>query len=496
MTKSFSRRFFLTTALSGLAAGAQAGAPAVSLRPKARPGSLATATAPDAQFLIDQANVGGTVSYAVVDVSTGRRLEARDPAKALPPASVSKAITALYAMQTLGAGYRFRTRLIATGAIENGVIKGDLVLVGGGDPTLNTDALAGMAAKLKAAGIRSVRGKFRVFSGALPFARVIDPSQPDHVGYNPSLSGLNLNYNRVHFQWARNGSGYDVTMDARSEKYRPEVRVARISVADRAQPVYTYKDGGDHDKWTVARKALGKGGTRWLPVRRPADYAAEVFATFARSHGIRLNPAKTLNTSPKGTEIVTHRSAGLSVILKAMLKWSTNLTAELVGMTATVKRNGKVSSLNQSARAMSDWARKELGMKDARFVDHSGLGDASRISAGALAQALAKVHGDNVLGPMLKPIKMRGADGKIDRNHPLKVIAKTGTLHFVSSLAGYTTAPDGTRMAFAIFTANQASRARIDRSSDARPPGARSWNKRAKRLQQSLIERWASLYAS
>jgi len=91
---------------------------------------------------------------------------------------------------------------------------------------------------------------------------------------------------------------------------------------------------------------------------------------------------------------------------------------------------------------------------------------------------------------------MRDDAGEVDPDHPVDVAAKTGTLYFVSSLAGYMTTPDGTELAFAIFTANPDLRAGFDRASGQRPEGARGWNARAKRLQQRLIERWSMVYAS
>ena len=70
-----------------------------------------------------------------------------------------------------------------------------------------------------------------------------------------------------------------------------------MQVVDRAGPVYTYRRGDGVDEWTVARGALGNGGARWLPVRRPDLYAAEVFQTLVRSHGIVLDRAEVLDAA-------------------------------------------------------------------------------------------------------------------------------------------------------------------------------------------------------
>ncbi|MEX0368368.1 MAG: D-alanyl-D-alanine carboxypeptidase/D-alanyl-D-alanine-endopeptidase, partial [Ruegeria sp.] len=404
--------------------------------------------------------------------------------------------TALYALSVLGATHRFNTHLIATGGVSGGVVQGDLVLVGGGDPTLDTNALAGLAAALKSRGIREVRGAFKVADGMFPTVPTIDKEQPDHVGYSPALSGIALNFNRVHFEWKRQGANYAVTMDARSDRYRPDVVVARMQVSERRAPVYTYSDGGRTDNWTVARGALGNGGARWLPVRKPALYAGDVFQTLARAQGIVLKAPKVVSRAPQGTTLATHQSADLRTILRDMLRFSTNVTAEMVGMAATVKRSGRPASLRASATEMNRWAKAALGTPNMRLVDHSGLGGASKMTADDMVTALVRARQANLLRPILKPIPMLDANRRAIKNHPIEVHAKTGTLNFVSGLAGYMTARDGTEMAFAIFAADEATRSKIDRANRERPQGARSWNRRAKAMQQHLIERWGALYGS
>lgn len=494
MTQRFSRRAFLAALSTSIAAGALADAPARSLRPRLRGEGFARRAVPGPEAIFRDANVSGKVTYAVASTATGNILESRNAGTAAPPASVAKAVTALYALHELGAEHRFRTSVIASGGVKNGVVEGDLVLAGGGDPTLDSNHLAELAAQIKQAGIREVRGRFLVWDGALPREDRIDPAQPDHVGYNPAISGLALNYNRVHFGWQRGSNGYSVTMDARTEKYRPDVSVAHMQVVSRDMPVYTYKATPVRDEWTVARGALGQGGARWLPVRLPGLYAGDVFRTMARSHGLVLPAPEVVEELPEGeTEALVH-SAPLHVMLKDMLKYSNNLIAEMVGLAATARRVGHATSLRESAAEMSRWAGAELGMTETRLVDHSGLGDASRMRADEMARALVEVKARG-FRKMLKQISMRDGRGRPVSSHPITVHAKTGTLNYVSGLAGYITTPEGTELAFAVFAADIATRAGIPRAQRERPPGARSWNIRAKRLQQALIERWAALYA-
>ena len=367
--------------------------------------------------------------------------------------------------------------------MSDGQIEGDLILQGGGDPVLDTDAMGGIVAELKAKGIHGVKGRFRIDPAALPSIPFIDPDQPDHVGYNPAISGLNLNFNRVHFEWKRGSNGYDVTMQARDEKYRPAVAIARMAIEDRSGPVYSYETRGGVDRWTVARKALGNEGSRWLPVKRPADYAAEVFMTLARSHGIQLDRGKDAPGSA-GTVLVERQSDQLGSLLKSMLRYSTNLTAETVGLAATQASGAAPGSLIRSARSMNLWMNRELGTKSCGFVDHSGLGYGARVSPADMVHVLRNARTAGALPGLLKQIKTEVPGAKVH--------AKTGTLNFVSALAGYIDAPHCPPLAFAVFTADMPRRDAIPVEQRERPPGARSWASRSRKLQKSLIGRWVA----
>lgn len=500
MTKPISRRNVLALAMAGavstLGTGAFAAAPERSLLPKARPEGLLKAFQKTADELIARANLGGDVGFAVADAATGIVQEGTSADLQLPPASVAKALTAAYALDVLGEGYRFRTRVLATGPIENGIVQGDLILAGGGDPILNTDALAGLAEQLNTAGVTGITGAFLIWGSALPQMVRIDATQPDHVGYNPPVSGLNLNFNRVHFEWKRAGTNYTVTMQARSSKYRPNVRVARMSVEARKAPVYVYEDRQTYDSWSVAKGALGDGGSRWLPIRKPEIYVGEVFLTLCKSFGISLPKAVAIEYLPEGTsELALHQSPALPEVLKGMLKFSTNLTAEVVGLTASKAHTGQVpASLQASAAEMNRWAEERLGVTGIGLVDHSGLNEASRVSAQQMMTALSKLRHTSALKPLLKPFNLLDEKGRPIPDHPIQVAAKTGTLNFVSGLAGFVDLPDGSELVFAIFSGDLDRRAALTVDQRERPDGGKSWNRRAKRLQRELIERWGVLY--
>ncbi len=495
MTRSFSRRFVISSLLSGVASIATA-APITSPRPEGRPESDPTLFRPEArpslaQFVSD-ADLGGMVGVALMDVATGELLESHLSNIPLPPASVTKVLSSYFALEILGANYKFETKLIAVGEVVDGVLQGDLALVGGGDPTLQTDDLGEMAKALVATGIKEITGTFKVWGRALPSVYEIDPSQLDHLGYNPAISGLNLNFNRVYFEWAQTGDAYRVSMDARSELYRPEVQFARMEVVERDLPIYTYSNSSSRDDWTVARRALGKEGSRWLPVRYPALYAGEAFRSLALGMGIKLTAPQVVAERPEGREVVVHSSEPLEKVAKDCLKFSTNITAEIMGLSASTKVLVKhPESLAASAQVMRDWVRARTATRPT-FVDHSGLGDRTRVCAEDMVKLLSAPGVYDRMSPILKNIRVKDAKGSPIENPPAKVFAKTGTLNFVSALAGYVEKEGRPPLAFATFAADMPARLISKESQEEVPRGASAWSGRARQLQNDLLRRWSA----
>lgn len=484
------RRAVLAGLASGLATAALAEAPLQSPRPAARHPDLRARAASGAEGLIATAKLGGSLAFAVLDAGTGELLEARAPEEPLPPASALKAMTALYARESLGPAHRFTTRVLGSGPVAGGVLEGDLILSGGGDPTLDALALAAMVDDLRAQGLARITGRFLVDESALPALPLIDPGQPEQAGYNPGISGLNLNFNRVFFEWQRSGGSYAVTMDARAGRLRPPVGVARMTVVDRGAPLFTYDAQGGAEAWTVARAALGENGGRWLPVRRPGLYAGDVFRALAAERGLTL-PAPEPGRATGGDVLARAESSPLDAILADMLEYSTNLTAEVLGLSASAARGGDARSLAGSAATMAGWSSIRHGVHGTRPVDHSGLGGESRVTALGMARFLVSAGWEGPLSGLMRAVRFADDRGNRIPNHPVAATAKTGTLNFVSALAGYARSGEGRPLAFAILGADLARRATISSQESERPLGARPWAVRSRRLQQRLIEAWS-----
>lgn len=414
------------------------------------------------------AGLDATVGYAALDLDSGAVLASRGPETPMAPASTLKIVTSLYALDRLGPAHRFATRVLRDGDT--------LILAGGGDPLLDSDDLGALAAAAARAWQGPPPARFLVWGGALPYVARLDSAQDDYLPYNPTLSGMILNFNRVHLDW-RAGQ---MQLQARGRLQSPPAYGIRISVVDRDAPLFTYDGDGAQETWTVARAAVGTQGGRWLPVRHPELYAGDVFQTLCRAQGLVLPGAETTGTAPGGIEIARHDSLPLPQILRGMLEYSTNLTAEVLGLAASGAPDPQ-----SSAKAMADWLRTRDPQAEVEFHDHSGLSAQNRIAPLTLARLLQGEGQRQDLASLLKHMSLRDPDGK-KTARPGQVAAKTGTLNFVSNLAGYAEAPGSRRIAFVIFAANEARHAASE--GEELPAGVRNWTRRAKAMQQDLLE--------
>lgn len=456
--------------LAGLASWPALGALAEADAPLRRPPAV---PAPSARRVVAASGLAGDVGHAIIDWQSGTLLEGSMALVPMPPASTTKALTALYALARLGPAHRFRTRVLRAGDM--------LVLAGGGDPVLSSDDLARLAADLVASGEPAPK-RFAVWGGALPSIAEIAPEQADHLAYNPALSGMMLNFNRVHLGWRGGDGGPQLSLEARAARHSPRAYTISAIPGDQ-RDMFTYRADESREFWTIARSALRRPGSRWLPVRQPELYAGDVFQTLCRAQGFALPSPEVVDLLPVGSEVAALDSPPLTELLRGMLRHSTNLTAEAIGLAASGARDTAASGA-----AVRDWLHAQGLGAGFRLADHSGLSADSRVTALGLARAISQATGAADLALLLREEQQ---DEATPRSTPsYRVLAKTGTLNFVSNLAGHIDRPDGRLVSFAILCADLPRHA-ASRGQE-QPEGVAAWTRQARQLHRRVVAQWAA----
>jgi D-alanyl-D-alanine carboxypeptidase/D-alanyl-D-alanine-endopeptidase (penicillin-binding protein 4) len=437
---------------------------------------------------------GTEVGYLLIDLESGRALAELNADLTLIPASTAKLATAAVALDVLGPEHRFRTELLATGTIDEGVLRGDLILKGGGDPSLDVADLLELVVRLEMSGIRYVEGRFLIDDLALPRLSEIEPTQPGEAPYNPGIGALSLAFNRVQVAWRGGGSMRVATLPPLAEA---RFRGAPPSLLPPGGIELMSADG-DGVVWRIANRGGGRQEAS-LPVKDPGLHTGGVFRWLAFAQGIEVGPPQRAPTPPDARLLAVHDSVPLRRLLRDMLVYSNNVMAELIGL-STAGRLGDVSSGLDAAGALlvGHLARMmpEVDWRGAALGNHSGLDGAARMTPRQLAAILHHGWHSHALPALLAAGGWSGTltNRFADSDQALRVWAKTGTMHYGSALAGYLFS-DGVRpLIFVTMVSDLGARAAYD---DALPhPGRRAeaaaqgWSSRARALQDELIESW------
>lgn len=446
------------------------------------------------------------IGYLLFDLEDGHTIEAHRPHEPRIPASTAKVVTTVAALQILGAEYRFSTVLFTTGEVRDGALSGNLYLRGGGDPTLSTDDLREFVAVLQRAGVKRVTGSFIYDESLLPSTQEIEPRQPVAVSYNPGVSALSVNYNRIQLRWKRKPGATAFSTAIFSPADGGLVPVNAISAgslpANLDRQIKFLPDGAGTDRWLLS-PFLPSRGQEELPVKtNPGKLTALLFRTLCQQRGIVLPLPDSGVTPAHARPLYTHDSAPLPTIITTVLRYSNNLAAELIGQLAARRLNGKPARLRESAAALADWYSRMLSQADWRgfvSVNHSGLSSVTRHTPQQLAEILLYAWRHQLGGArfseLLSPPHWGGEDDSRIRE---MVRAKSGAMNYADGLIGYLTTARGRQLGFVIMLTDFDKRAALDAHLDVRvadpSPEARAWTQRAKFFEKSLIMQWIRKY--
>jgi D-alanyl-D-alanine carboxypeptidase/D-alanyl-D-alanine-endopeptidase (penicillin-binding protein 4) len=402
----------------------------------------------------------------VKSLETGRVLFARNASTLMMPASNMKIVTLAAAAEALGWDYRFKTVLETSGTIEAGVLKGDLIVRGSGDPTINrrenraTTLLDQWAAALKAAGITYIQGN--VVGDARAFDRRLlgQGWSWDYLqaGYAAPVAALEFNENIA-------------TVTIRPGAAPGDDAVAELTPGTGLGLVHHVVTGAAGSATSIDIERVPEGGwldvigtiavdarpaTRDVAVANPALFFAHSVLRGLTERGIGVQglpqefrePKNSLAPLPRQV-LVESESPPLREIAVTMMKVSQNLYAETL-LKALGGRDAATKILN-------GW---DIPANSYVLADGSGLSRYDYLTPDMIVTILERLHADQRhRDAFVATLPIAGKDGTISTRMRAtraegNAVAKTGSIANVRALSGYVRTRDGELLAFAILANN------------------------------------------
>ncbi len=418
------------------------------------------------------------VGISVVDVATGRVVATHNAEQSLIPASTLKLVTTATAIEILGADYRYETRLETDGVVdEEGVLRGDLYIVGSGDPTLGSPEMDGTLRLtalldqwrlvLQQAGIRRIDGRI-IGDGTLFGSEPIGPGwQWTDIGnyYGTGVYGLNVHENLYYLYFQqRDALGTTPPVAATYPAipglvFRNELRSAPKGTGDQA---YIY--GGPYTYLRYIRGTIPVGDGRFVikgSMPDPPLLTAQLLRQSLEEVGIlTLRPAATareLNLSDRPRTVLhRHKSPPLSAIIDRANKESVNLYVEALLRTIGLRQNNDPSLAACLDAVYAFWRSRGIEVNGLQLRDGSGLAGRNFIPASLMTAMLVEVA-DNE--DFRRSLAVAGRSGTVEfalRGTAAegRLQAKSGSLDAVRAFAGYAVNRSGQTLAFAIMVNN------------------------------------------
>ncbi len=461
--------------------------PAWASSPEAAPEPAPVATEPAAAVAVPPLDAAlatlptmpvfakSTIALEVVNAATGERVYAYGDDRTLLPASTMKLVTSAVALKELGPAYRFPTWVKTDGELGlDGVLTGNLHIIGQGDPTMVVERMWKMIADIKARGVSEIKGDVIFDDTYMSGEGVWIPgwNKPEDLErgevYYSALGALSLNYN-VASMVVRPGASVGGAALASFETPSDVLVMDNQLTTGRARSKYWVKverkldEAGKVATYTLTGNVPVDLEPDHSPIYRtladPTGNYISVFRELAKAQGIKVKGRFVTGTAPATSKLLLKvESERLATILTDMNKQSNNFIAEQVLRAVAAERIGLPGTTEGGAKLLADYLAS-LGVAPDRYhiVNGSGLSREAYLAPSALDAVLLDMHQNLDLGPEYRAtLAVGGRDGTLwhrfrEDGMEGRVRAKTGSLSGVFCLAGYVAAADGTDYAFTFF---------------------------------------------
>lgn len=423
-------------------------------------GLAAAAPLPDrSQAVIRQQLVPDeAVTVVIRDVATGDSLVEMNADAPRTPASIMKLLPTFAALDILGPAYTWKTRALADGPVEGGVLKGNLYLQGGGDPLLVIERWWRFAASLRQSGLKAIAGDVVIDEEYLAPAteRPGDFDGRPWRTYNVLPHALLVNWQSVEFTVRPNDArdAIDVAIDPFPANLVVDNRLRAVDARCAGRNRSFSVSQGDADPARVV--VSGTVSVRCPPqtvrrvVMRPAEYAFGTFRTLWEQQGGRIEGGMLrAPTPPAATLLLTQESPTLGEIVRVTNKFSSNVMARMLLLTLAAEKAGTPATRAAGEKVIHDWL-EERGLEFPELVigNGSGLSREARISGESMSRLLRAAWQGRYAPEFLGSLSLGGLDGTLRErfsriSDPSRIRMKTGTLNGVSSIAGFVTGKSG-----------------------------------------------------
>jgi D-alanyl-D-alanine carboxypeptidase/D-alanyl-D-alanine-endopeptidase (penicillin-binding protein 4) len=395
----------------------------------------------------------------------GSLTASHDGDKPLNPASTMKLVTTHAAMALLGPDYRWVTSVYTTGPVEEGVLNGNLIIKGGGDPKLVIEDMTELIGKLRLAGLREIRGDLIIddslFAAGPERLEAFDgdSSQP----YNVRPYAALMNFKATRF--VIDPRTRDVTMDPPLADVRIVNQVKVLKGKCRANSTgFSIDDAVGSE----SRPIIQIRGTQVRACGEQHFYAAALShrqfihgffkAAWKNAGGLLTGTTRVDPGAAEGDPYYQWYSPRtLADVVRDINKYSNNVMARMLLLQTAAHNQETPATLDDARRVVRQWyANQGLPMHSLVLENGSGLSRIERVSAADLTAVLAHAAGSIHSAVFEDSLPQVGIDGTMRarlRRTPVagNAFIKTGTLRDVRAIAGYVTAISGERYAVALL---------------------------------------------
>jgi D-alanyl-D-alanine carboxypeptidase/D-alanyl-D-alanine-endopeptidase (penicillin-binding protein 4) len=435
---------------------AQAAAPEPAAPAAAAPASPSAALPPAVAAALARAGVPRDALVAMVQEvgrSTPRLAwRADQPAN---PASVMKLLTTYAALDLLGPAWTWSTPVWLQGRVHDGVLDGNLVIKGSGDPKLVLERLWLLLRRVRQLGVDEIRGDIVLDRSAftVPAQNAADFDGEALRPYNVGADALMLNFKALVFTFTPDAARgiATIAVDPPLAGVRVDASVPLLAGGcnDWRAALRADFDDALHPRFAGGLPATCSEKVWPVAYADAAHYNERAIGGLWQAVGGKLSGSVHDGPAPATAPSFAVSSPTLAELVRDMNKYSNNVMAQQLFLTLALTQRG--SGTPEAAReVLSQWAAERFGAAATAglVIDNgSGLSRDGRVTARLLTQLLESAWASPVMPELMSSLPVSGVDGTLKKSRATQGRAhlKTGSLRDVAGIAGYVLANSGRR---------------------------------------------------